>query len=172
MGANPTSACELNLDNFVLFLTALCFSEPRSTYPVYNLSPDSSRWDKLASWVVRHRLSSPNVRWMIQVPRLYHLYRRAGDIKSMDEMLQNIFRPLFEVTLDPSSHPDLHVFLRQMAGIDSVDDESTRETPTAANEVPADEWTHAENRTTLFHHNVFASLGSFFIHMIGMQGLI
>jgi AMP deaminase len=82
---------------------------------------------------------------MIQVPRLYHHDRRAGDIKSMDEMLQNIFRPLFEVTLDPSTHPDLHVFLRQMAGIDSVDDESTRETPTAANEVPADEWTHAEN---------------------------
>ena len=108
-------------------------------------SPDANRWDKLASWVVRHRLSSPNVRWMIQVPRLYHLYRRAGDIQSMDEMLQNIFRPLFEVTLDPASHADLHVFLRQMAGIDSVDDESVRETPTAANEVPADEWTHAEN---------------------------
>lgn len=39
--------------------------------------------------------------------------------KSLD-----FFRPLFEVTLDPSTHPKLHIFLQQLVGIDSVDDES------------------------------------------------
>jgi AMP deaminase len=109
---------------------------------IYGRKPDE--WDKLAAWIVRFQLSSPNVRWMVQIPRLFFLYRRSGDIKSMDEMLQNIFRPLFEVTIDPSSHPDLHVFLRQLAGIDSVDDESGREAA-AHIETPPHEWTKPEN---------------------------
>jgi len=29
-------------------------------------------------------------------------------------MLDNIFIPLFEVTVDPDSHPQLHVFLKQV----------------------------------------------------------
>ena len=27
-------------------------------------------WDKLAKWAVKHNISSYNVRWLIQVPRL------------------------------------------------------------------------------------------------------
>ena len=36
----------------------------------------------------------------------------------------DIFGPLFEVTKDPKSHPELHVFLQRVIGLDSVDDES------------------------------------------------
>lgn len=36
----------------------------------------------------------------------------------------DIFGPLFEVTKDPSSHPELHVFLQRVVGFDTVDDES------------------------------------------------
>jgi AMP deaminase len=39
----------------------------------------------------------------------------------------DIFEPLFEVTKDPSSHPELHVFLQRVIGFDSVDDESKSE---------------------------------------------
>lgn len=39
----------------------------------------------------------------------------------------DIFQPLFEVTADPSSHPELHVFLQRVIGFDSVDDESKAE---------------------------------------------
>ena len=35
-----------------------------------------------------------------------------------------MFEPLFEVTQDPSSHPELHIFLQRVVGFDSVDDES------------------------------------------------
>lgn len=69
-------------------------------------------------------------------------------------MLENIFSPLFEVTVDPGSHPELHLFLQhvwslrlvdasrwtvglsclslfpvivQVVGFDSVDDESKPE---------------------------------------------
>jgi adenosine deaminase len=39
----------------------------------------------------------------------------------------DVFQPLFEATKDPSSHPELHVFLQRIVGFDSVDDESTAE---------------------------------------------
>jgi len=39
----------------------------------------------------------------------------------------DLFRPLFEVTQDPTSHPELHIFLQRVVGFDSVDDESKPE---------------------------------------------
>ena len=38
-----------------------------------------------------------------------------------------MFQPLFEVTQDPTSHPELHIFLQRVIGFDSVDDESKAE---------------------------------------------
>ena len=42
-------------------------------------------------------------------------------------MLNNIFKPIFEVTLDPQKDPDLFELLLQVTGFDSVDDESSFE---------------------------------------------
>lgn len=39
-----------------------------------------------------------------------------GTINSFQNLLDNIFLPLYEVTIDPSSHPQLHVFLEQVSG--------------------------------------------------------
>jgi AMP deaminase len=39
----------------------------------------------------------------------------------------DIFEPLFEVTKDPTLHPELHFFLQRVIGFDSVDDESKSE---------------------------------------------
>lgn len=36
----------------------------------------------------------------------------------------DVFRPLFEVTQNPQTHPELHVFLQRVVGFDTVDDES------------------------------------------------
>lgn len=92
---------------------------------VYGRSLDE--WDKLAAWVVDNKLYSPNVRWLIQVPRLFDVYKASGLMESYDEVVKNVFQPLFEVTQDPSSHPKLHVFLQRVIGFDSVDDESKSE---------------------------------------------
>lgn len=81
-------------------------------------------WDKLAAWVIDNKLYSPNVRWLIQIPRLFDVYKATQHMQTFDEIIVNIFRPLFEVTADPSSHPKLHVFLQRVIGFDSVDDES------------------------------------------------
>ena len=112
---------------------------------IYGRSKDE--WDKLAKWIVDHKLHSHNVRWLIQVPRLYDVYRRSGLVPNFEQIIRSmyscsvgfpdeqhslvlsvdIFEPLFEVTKDPSSHPELHVFLQRVIGFDSVDDESKSE---------------------------------------------
>ncbi|KAL5606165.1 uncharacterized protein BROUX77_003358 [Berkeleyomyces rouxiae] len=92
---------------------------------IYGKSMDE--WDKLADWVVENKLFSHNVRWLVQVPRLFDVYKASGLMDNYESVLDNLFRPLFEVTKDPSSHPNLHIFLQRVIGFDSVDDESKPE---------------------------------------------
>ncbi|KAI5295275.1 AMP deaminase [Ascosphaera acerosa] len=92
---------------------------------IYGRSIDE--WDKLAAWVVDNKLYSPNVRWLIQVPRLYDVYKSSGMMENFEQVIRNVFQPLFDVTRDPSSHPKLHIFLQRVVGFDSVDDESKPE---------------------------------------------
>ncbi|KAF1826465.1 AMP deaminase [Dissoconium aciculare CBS 342.82] len=92
---------------------------------IYGRSLDE--WDKLAAWVVDNKLYSPNVRWLIQVPRLFDVYKSSGLMDKYEEVVKNVFQPLFEVTQNPSTHPKLHVFLQRVIGFDSVDDESKAE---------------------------------------------
>lgn len=104
-----------------------------------------AEWDKLAAWVVDNHLFSPNVRWLIQVPRLYEVYKRAGNVDNFEQILLNVFQPLFEVTSDPKMHPKLHIFLQRVIGFDLVDDESKPERrPSGAYPTP-EEWTSASN---------------------------
>lgn len=101
---------------------------------IYGRKPDE--WHRLADWVVLNRLWSPNNRWLVQVPRLYHLYHSAGSVSSFEHFLSNLFTPLFEATRDPAAHPHLHLFLQQVVGFDCVDDESKPDTalPTSEHE--------------------------------------
>ncbi|KAF9139234.1 AMP deaminase [Mortierella sp. GBA39] len=92
---------------------------------IYGRSEDE--WDKLADWVVEHKLFSHNIRWLIQVPRLYNVYKATKIVQNFEDVIRNIFKPLFEVTRDPSSHPNLYIFLQRVIGFDSVDDESKAE---------------------------------------------
>lgn len=84
-------------------------------------------WDKLAAWVIDNKLFSHNVRWLIQVPRLYDIFKSENLMENFEQVIRNVFQPLFEVTEDPSSHPKLHIFLERVIGFDSVDDESKPE---------------------------------------------
>ncbi|XP_042049066.1 probable AMP deaminase isoform X2 [Salvia splendens] len=104
-----------------------------------------SEWDQLASWVVNNRIYSENAVWLIQLPRLYNIYRSMGTVTSFQNILDNIFLPLFDVTVDPNSHPHLHLFLLQVVGFDMVDDESKPERrPTKHMPTPS-QWTNDFN---------------------------
>ena len=92
---------------------------------IYGRSMDE--WDKVAAWVIDNKLFSPNVRWLVQIPRLYDVYKSDGSMENFEQIVLNVFQPLFEVTKDPARHPKLYVFLQRVVGFDSVDDESKTE---------------------------------------------
>lgn len=104
-----------------------------------------SEWDTLAAWVVDNKLFSHNVRWLVQVPRLYDVYKKNQTIGTYFDIVRNLFEPLFEVLVDPLSHPKLHVFLQRVVGFDSVDDELKQDRPFPHGKVPAAN--HWENPT-------------------------
>ncbi|KAJ1860644.1 AMP deaminase [Coemansia sp. RSA 2703] len=110
---------------------------------IYGRSVDE--WDKLAAWVIDHKIFSSNVRWLIQIPRLYNVYKAGGQVYNFEQVIENIFRPLFEVTRDPSSHPKLHIFLQRVVGFDSVDDESKPERRMHKKYPLPRVWTSSEN---------------------------
>lgn len=48
-----------------------------------------NEWDKLAKWVVNHKLISHNVRWLIQVPRLYEVFKASGLVNNFEEVVKS-----------------------------------------------------------------------------------
>jgi len=130
-----------------------------SEYRLSIYGAKANEWVALAEWVVDNKLFSANVRWMIQVPRLYSIYKANGQIKNFAEMLHNIFNPLFVVTLDPSSNPKLHAFLESVIGFDMVDDESLRERPYNDSLPAPDEWDYEYDPPyALFAYYLYANL--------------
>lgn len=116
------------------------FSEFRLS--IYGRNRDE--WCRLANWFVLHGMSHHTNRWMIQVPRLFALYRRSGMLHSFEEMLRNIFDPLWEASMHPEQHPFLNYFLAHVSGFDSVDNESDREPDAVVRLTPA-QWTQPVN---------------------------
>ncbi|TMS05307.1 AMP deaminase 3 [Larimichthys crocea] len=95
-------------------------AEPRLS--IYGRS--TNEWKSLATWFIQHKVHSPNMRWMVQIPRIYDIFRSKELIPHYAKMLENIFLPLFEATVNPQKHKAIHVFLKYVTGFDSVDDES------------------------------------------------
>ncbi|KAK6620282.1 hypothetical protein RUM44_006683 [Polyplax serrata] len=103
-------------------------------------------WDKLAKWAITYNVYSDNVRWLIQIPRIYDIYKSNKIIDNFQQILDNLFLPLFEVTNDPTTHPELHKFLKYVIGFDSVDDESKPEYVHMDKDMPHPmNWTDDEN---------------------------
>ncbi|XP_048486204.1 AMP deaminase 2 isoform X3 [Plutella xylostella] len=111
---------------------------------IYGKSP--GEWAKLAKWAIQYDVHSDNVRWLIQIPRLYDIFKSNKIMNNFQEFLSNIFTPLFEVTNDPNSNIELHKFLTHVVGFDSVDDESKPENPMLDPDVKSpEEWDDEDN---------------------------
>ena len=80
------------------------------------------------------------------------VYRANGIIKNFQEFLTNLFKPLFEATLDPTSHPDLFRFMHHLTGFDSVDDETKPEKPILTADMPHPaEWNNKDNPPYVYY---------------------
>lgn len=134
--------------------------EPRIS--IYGRCKDE--WTKLANWFWDHKVWSENAVWMIQIPRLYDVYRKSNTpgIKCFADMMTNIFEPLFEVTLDPSVNPKLFRLLETISGFDSVDDESKNEIIGKYMQMPdAEVWTSKMNPPYVYYnYYMYANIAS------------
>jgi AMP deaminase len=99
-------------------------------------------WYDLARWLLRDwetqetgvagPLISTHNRWLVQIPRLWRIYSKkpvadGEPARCFQDMLDNIFVPLFEATLHPDEHPEIAEAMKHIVGFDSVDDEGARE---------------------------------------------
>lgn len=106
---------------------------------------DRNEWSELAKWVIDNNLISNNVRYLVQIPRLYNVYYSNKLLVNFQQFIDNVFTPLFEVSVDPTIDPKLHKFLAYCVGFDCVDDESKPE-PRIARKFPVPEqWNFATN---------------------------
>jgi len=120
---------------------------------------ERNEWEKCANWVLRDWeggvfpgpvLSSKN-RWLVQIPRLWRIYSRknkkgrptTSSPASFNEMLENIFVPIVEATLNPEKHPKVAELLNHIVGFDSVDDEGNAESGCSC--TSPKKWTNEEN---------------------------
>ncbi|CDJ66749.1 adenosine monophosphate deaminase, putative [Eimeria necatrix] len=79
--------------------------------------------------------------------KLYHVYRKRGEIPNFGTLLRNVFEPLFDAVKDPQKHRKIFLFLQAMVGFDSVDDESrvSKYTMEGGDLPPPCEWTSYNN---------------------------
>jgi len=117
----------LNYDNDIdgKFLSELMHNvikgksrKPNQLYEVtINITGRSiHEWDNLARWIVINNLSTPQFRWLACIQLNFSTIKKIGNVKSFEEYLKNIFEPLFQVTHDPNSHPNLAQILPSLSG--------------------------------------------------------
>lgn len=150
---------------FLAELTKEVFSDLQASkyqmaeYRISIYGRKKSEWDQLADWIVHNKLHSENVTWLIQLPRLYNVYKEMGIVQSFETILENVFAPLFEVSVDPSSHPQLHVLLSMVVGFDMVDDESKPERRPTKHMQPPAKWDNPFNPAySYWAYYVYANL--------------
>jgi AMP deaminase len=121
---------------------------------IYGASP--REWDDLASWMERWDVYSHTNMWMVQVPRIYRTYKQLNKISCFQDLLHNLWTPIFEATLHPDKHPALARFLKNLSGFDSVDDESLMEDALGRHaHISPDQWFRFS--TLALAHVLFAS---------------
>lgn len=132
------------------------YAEPRLS--IYGRSP--KEWTNLANWFTKHQVYSPNLKWMIQVPRIYDIFRSKNFVPHFGKMLENIFLPAFEATINPQSNKELSVLLKHVTGFDSVDDESKHSGHMFCTKSPKpEEWTAEKNPSyTYYIYYMYANI--------------
>lgn len=54
---------------------------------IYGKSLDE--WNKLASWINKYDINFHNNRWLVQIPRNYHILKEHSNIHNFQEMLDS-----------------------------------------------------------------------------------
>lgn len=75
-------------------------AEPRLS--IYGREYDE--FSKLAKWAVSNDVFSNHIVWLIQVPRLYDIYKKKNPKLVFQTILKNIFGPVMDASLKPQEN--------------------------------------------------------------------
>lgn len=135
------------------------FTFTENRLPIYGASPNE--WGLLSDWFDTHGMASVHNRWMVQIPRIYGYLRECGKVQSFTEYIENIFKPLWTVSLHPSKDPRLFHFLNHISGFDCVEDERRHDIPLNNATKPPHEWTTEEEPPYNYYmYHVWANIYS------------
>uniref|UniRef100_A0A4W6CE54 AMP deaminase n=1 Tax=Lates calcarifer TaxID=8187 RepID=A0A4W6CE54_LATCA len=114
------------------------YAEPRLS--IYGCNPNE--WNKLSTWTK------------------VDVFRGRNFVPHFGKMLENIFLPVFQATIDPQSNPELSIFLKHVTGFDSVDDESKHSGHMFSTKSPKpEEWDIAKNPSyTYYIYYMYANI--------------
>ncbi|ORC85456.1 putative adenosine monophosphate deaminase [Trypanosoma theileri] len=118
------------------------FTFTENRLPIYGAN--DMEWSRLSDWFDTHGMASVHNKWMVQVPRIYSYLRKRGNVHSFAEYLENVFKPLWAVSLHPSKDPRLFHFISHISGFDCVEDEHRPDTPLHLATKAPHEWTSEE----------------------------
>lgn len=107
----------------------------------------------LSKWICANNLFSDNVRWYLQVPRLYGLFKGYGNVRNYAEFLSNLFGGIIQSSLRPQSTDKteevlseiIDKFLSTVVGFDSVDNESVKDRKNHSEKEHPSTWSHMDN---------------------------
>ena len=118
-----------------------------------------AEWDTLARWVSEQPRVQQERRVADSDPAAVQRLPRPGHDAELSADARQHLRPLFEVTVDPSSHPALHHFLQLVVGFDMVDDESKPERRPSKHMRAPEEWDVPHNPAFSYYaYYVYANL--------------
>ncbi|KAG5511626.1 hypothetical protein JKF63_07222 [Porcisia hertigi] len=133
------------------------FTESRLS--VYGASAEE--WALLSHWFDTHGMHSSHNQWVVQVPRIYSSLRKAGRVSNFAEYLENIFEPLWRISLHPNSDPRLFHFVNHIAAFDCVEDERRPDMPLHLAKRAPHEWTTEEEPPYNYYlYHLYANIRS------------
>lgn len=115
------------------------FTFTENRLPIYGASEEE--WALVSTWFDTHGMSSSHNQWMVQIPRIYGYLRKKGKVSSFAEYIENIFKPLWSVSLHPNKDPRLFHFVNHISGFDCIEDEHRLDMPLSLATAPPHEWT-------------------------------
>ncbi|KAH8604123.1 putative Adenosine AMP deaminase [Trypanosoma vivax] len=135
------------------------FTFTENRLPIYGAN--ANEWELLSDWFDTHGMASVHNQWMVQIPRIYSYLRKRGKVQSFAEYIENIFKPLWTVSLHPSKNPRLFHFINHISGFDCVEDERRPDSPLNIATKPPHEWTtEDEPPYNYYMYHVWANIYS------------
>lgn len=128
-------------------------------------SQEYNWWYKFSNWIKRWNLISYNIRWNVQISRVYSKLFKLGRVTCFNDMLDMIFKPIFDHTNNSDNNPEFHYFITNICSLDLViseNDDYLWKEFSDINQTPAEWVAQGDNPPVAYYmYYIYQRLGHF-----------